>query len=154
MSYQYLVASEPQISGGFGNSQTETLTDVLHYYWSHDLRPTGPKNLKNSIKPTPRNRAFWQHMSSFIVGYGVIASVDDPARVPALRTDFDARNAIGWPEVGLEPCRQLDDNADDAAINPGCAPYVSVRRVTASTTRCAPGLPVAATFSPPLLRRH
>ena len=60
-------------------------------------------------------------MSSFIVGYGVVASVDSPTRVPALRTDFDARNAIAWPEVGLEPCRQLDDNADDAVINPGCA---------------------------------
>ena len=126
LSYQYLVASEPQISGGFGSSQQETLTDVLHYYWSHDLRPgPGPTDLKNSIKPTPRNRAFWQHMSSFIVGYGVIASTDDPARVPALRTDFDARNSINWPEVGDEPCRQLDDNVDDTAINPSCTHTVA-----------------------------
>jgi type IV pilus assembly protein PilY1 len=116
LNYQYLWASEPQISGGFGSTQNETLTDVLLYYWNHDLRD----DLRNSIKATPRNRAFWQHMSSFIVGYGVIASMDSPTRVPALRTDFDARNAIAWPEVGLEPCRQLDDNVDDAAINPGC----------------------------------
>ena len=34
LNYQYLVASEPQISGGFGSSQTETLTDVLLYYWN------------------------------------------------------------------------------------------------------------------------
>ena len=125
LNYQYLTASELQISGGFGSSQEETLTDVLHYYWSHDLRPPGPADLKNSIKPTPRNRAFWQHMSSYIVGYGVIASIDDPARVPALRTDFDARNSITWPEVGLEPCRQLDDNADDTAINPSCTHTVT-----------------------------
>jgi type IV pilus assembly protein PilY1 len=125
LNYQYLVASEPQISGGFGSTQTETLTDVLHYYWSHDLRPPGPDNLRNSIKSTPRNRAFWQHMSSYIVGYGVIASVDDPARVPALRTDFDARNAIAWPEVGQEACRQLDDNVDDTALNPSCVHTVA-----------------------------
>ncbi|MEP6608631.1 MAG: PilC/PilY family type IV pilus protein, partial [Burkholderiaceae bacterium] len=121
LSYQYLVASEPQVSGGFGSSQTETLTDVLHYYWSHDARA----DLRNSIKPTPRNRAFWQHVSAYIVGYGVTASVDDPARVPALRTDFDARNTIGWPQVGLESCRQLDDNADDTAINPSCVHTVA-----------------------------
>ena len=121
LNYQYLVASEPQISGGFGSTQTETLTDVLHYYWTHDLRA----DLVNSIKSTPRNRAFWQHMSGFIVGYGVIASVDDPARVPALRTDFDARNAIAWPEVGLEACRQLDDNVDDTALNPSCGHTVA-----------------------------
>lgn len=121
LNYQYLVASEPQISGGFGSTQTETLTDVLHYYWTHDLRA----DLRNSIKSTPRNRAFWQHMSSFIVGYGVIASVDSPTRVPALRTDFDARNAIAWPEVGLEACRQLDDNADDTALNPSCGHTVA-----------------------------
>lgn len=119
LNYQYLVASEPQISGGSGSTQTETLTDVLHYYWSHDLRP----DLQNSIKTTARNRAFWQHMSSYIVGYGVVASVDDPARVPALRTDFDARNAIAWPQVGLENCRQLDDNADDAVLNGGTCGY-------------------------------
>ena len=64
-------------------------------------------------------------MSSYIVGYGVIASTDDPARVPALRTDFDARNSISWPEVGDEPCRQLDDNADDTAVNPSCTHTVA-----------------------------
>ena len=121
LNYQYLVASEPQISGGFGSTQTETLTDVLHYYWSHDAR----SDLRNSIKSTPRNRAFWQHVSAYIVGYGVNASMDDPARVPALRTDFDARNSIGWPEVGQEACRQLDDNADDSVVNPSCVHTVA-----------------------------
>ena len=51
LNYQYLAASEPQITGGSGVSpQTETLTDVLHYYWSHDLRPgPGIADLRNSI---------------------------------------------------------------------------------------------------------
>ena len=43
LNYQYLVASEPQISGGFGSSQTETLTDVLHYYWSSRSAPRSQK---------------------------------------------------------------------------------------------------------------
>ena len=88
-SYTYDPAVEPQISGGSG-AQTGTLSDVLHYYWSRDLR----SDLRNSIDPTPKNRAFWQHMSSFVVGYGVSASMDDPAAVPSLRTKFDARNSI------------------------------------------------------------
>jgi type IV pilus assembly protein PilY1 len=117
--YQYLVGSEPQISGGSGASQTETLTDVLLYYWNHDLRDINNADLKNSIKTTPQNRAFWQHMSSYIVGYGVSASMDDPLRVPPLRVDFDGRSSINWPTVGLEPCRQLDDNADDTVITAG-----------------------------------
>ncbi len=123
LNYQYLVASEPQISGGSGSTQTETLTDVLHYYWAHDLRATGPSGLQNSLKPTPRNRAFWQHMSSYIVGYGVVASMDDPAAATPLRTLFDAGNTIAWPQVGDEPCRQLDDNADDAVLNGGTCSY-------------------------------
>ena len=112
--YQYLRTSELAIYGGSG-SQDETLTDVLHYYWTHDMRP----DLQDSLKKTPRNRAFWQHMSAFIVGYGVIASMDDPLRVPALRTDFDTQTSIPWPTVGLEDCRQLDDNADDDAVTGG-----------------------------------
>jgi type IV pilus assembly protein PilY1 len=116
-NYQYVPASEPQMSGGSGLTQTETLSDVLHYYWSRDLR----SDLRNSIDPTPKNRAFWQHMSTFVVGYGVSASMDDPAAAPPLRAKFDARSAIAWPNVGLEDCRQLDNNVADAAI-PGRPP--------------------------------
>jgi type IV pilus assembly protein PilY1 len=116
-TFTYDPATEPQITGGFGGSQTGTLSDVLHYYWSRDLRA----DLRNSIDPTTRNRAFWQHMSSYVVGYGVTASMDDPTLVPPLRTKFEARNLIVWPQVGLEDCRQLDNNVADAAI-PGRPP--------------------------------
>jgi type IV pilus assembly protein PilY1 len=122
-NYQYVPASEPQMSGGSGSTQTETLSDVLHYYWSRDLR----SDLRNSIDPTPKNRAFWQHMSTYVVGYGVSASMDDPAAAPPLRTKFDARNSITWPTVGLEDCRQFDSNTADAAIpgRPPCTLTVS-----------------------------
>ena len=114
-TFDYVPANEPQITGGSG-TQTGTLTDVMHYYWSHDLRPTSATNLRNSIDPTPNNRAFWQHMSTYVVGYGVNASVEESD--PNLRTKFRARNSITWPTVGLEACRQLDDNLSDTALDP------------------------------------
>jgi hypothetical protein len=60
-TYQYLPASVPQITGGSGSTQSGTLTDVLHYYWSHDLRP----DLRNWLDP---NLAMlpWQHMSTYV----------------------------------------------------------------------------------------
>ncbi|MGB3428578.1 MAG: PilC/PilY family type IV pilus protein [Burkholderiaceae bacterium] len=129
-SFQYQVLTEPQITGGSGSTQTGTLTDVMHYYWSHDLR----SDLRNSLDPTPNNRAFWQHMSSYVVGYGVTASMDDPSLSPSLRATFLARNTIAWPTVGLEACRQLDDNAQDATLNPQ-RPTPCVYTVTPSGNR-------------------
>ena len=121
-NYQYIPASEPHMSGGSGSTQTETLSDVLHYYWSRDLRSDPAQQAAESI-PTPKNRAFWQHMSTYVVGYGVSASMDDPSAVAIVaRPRSSARGAIAWPNVGLEDCRQLDDNAADAAIpnRPAC----------------------------------
>lgn len=112
-TFQYLAASEPQITGGPGGTQTGTLTDVMHYYWSRDLRT----DLRNSLDPTVRNRAFWQHLSTYVVGYGVKASMDDPSAATPLRTIFQNRNTIAWPTVGLEDCRQLDDNTQDSALD-------------------------------------
>jgi len=129
-TYQYLVASEPQITGGSGSTQTGTLTDVMQYYWSHDLRT----DLRNSLDPTPNNRAFWQHMSTYVVGYGVSASMDDPAASPSLRTIFGARNTIAWPTVGLEACRQLDDNAQDTLLD-SQRPSACAHAVTPSGNR-------------------
>jgi type IV pilus assembly protein PilY1 len=110
-SFTYEPANEPQITGGA--NQVGTLTDVLHHYWSNDLRP----DLRNSITTTANNRAFWQHMATYVVGYGVNASFDSPT----LRPTFHSLQTVAWPTVGLESCRQLDDNAQDAALGaPAC----------------------------------
>lgn len=121
LTYTYVAASNPQITGGPDSTTTETLTDVLHYYWATDLRPPGPTGLRNSLITTDRNKAFWQHMSAYIVGYGVNASEDSPTRSPALRQSFWTPENIDWPLVDTTACRQVDNNAEDAAINPGCS---------------------------------
>jgi type IV pilus assembly protein PilY1 len=113
LTFTYVPGDEPQITGGSG-TQTGTLTDVMHYYWSRDLRP----DLRNSLN-TSVNRAFWQHMANYVVGYGVQASMESPT----LRPTFQARTLIAWPTVGLEPCRQFDNNARDASLPPpACTP--------------------------------
>jgi type IV pilus assembly protein PilY1 len=125
LSFTYVPGDEPQITGGSG-AQNGTLTDVMHYYWSRDLR----SDLRNSLDVTPTNRAFWQHLATYVVGYGVNASME----APPLRPQFNARNLIAWPTVGLEACRQLDDNAQDALLNPQ-RPTPCVYSVTPSGNR-------------------
>jgi len=120
--FTHVPASEPQLTGGSGSVQTETLSDVMYYYWSRDLR-AGAFPLRNSLKETTKNRAFWQHLTTYVVGYGVSASMDDPNASPSLRTTYEARGAITWPNVDMTDCRQLDDYAADMAIpnRPTCA---------------------------------
>jgi type IV pilus assembly protein PilY1 len=92
--YQYTPAAEPQFSGGAG-TVTETLTDAALYYWSRDLRP----DLVNNIKPNSTgNKAFWQHLTPYIVGYGISASKDNATTRGAIA----AGTSVTWPTVRLE----------------------------------------------------
>lgn len=112
--FTYDPALEPHMSGGSG-SQTTTLSDIAHFYWSHDLRPEA--YMRNGLLDSPANRAFWQHLATYIVGYGVNASED----TAGVRSAFVAGTTIAWPTVGLENCRQLDNNLEDDAVNtPDC----------------------------------
>ena len=93
---------------------------MIHYYWSHDLRP----DLRNSIDRIPAtasraaNPAFWQHMSTFVVGYGVSASMDNSLT----RTSVATALAVSWPDVGNEDCRITD-------TDPACTPGVPGNRI-------------------------
>jgi type IV pilus assembly protein PilY1 len=82
------------------------LTDVVMYYWNRDLRP----GLKNSLKAAGRNHAFWQHMSTYIVGYGVSASMDTTATRTEIEAGAPEKDApvpypnapqVAWPAVNL-----------------------------------------------------
>ena len=90
----------------------ETLTDVLLYYWSRDLR----SDLRNSIVATPNNGRSGNTCRPTLWDTALTRRWTNPTFVPSLRTTFSARGSIGWPTVQLEPCRQFDDNIADAAI--------------------------------------
>ena len=55
LAYQYNpgLPAERSYATGSATNQTATLSDVIHYYWSHDLRP----DLRDSIDRVPATRA-------------------------------------------------------------------------------------------------
>lgn len=104
-NYTYVPANELWFTGG-ASSDTYTLTDVAKYFWANDLRSDLADRFDRDV---PRKQAFWQHMVSYIVGYGVKATMDNAAN----RTLLNTRTGnVNWPVVGSEECRIVDEDAD------------------------------------------
>jgi len=103
--YQYKPASEPHISSVSG-SPTGTLADVTLFWWSRDLRT----DLLDNIKPVTEgngNEAFWQSLTTYLVGYGVTASRD----TAQTRADLAAKKSISWPKINTSTSVVRDDDA-------------------------------------------
>jgi type IV pilus assembly protein PilY1 len=94
-SFTYQPANWKQFSGGV--TQAETLTDAAVYYWNRDLRPDLPNVIlpvTDSLRPNP---AFWQSMSTYVIGYGLSASMDTAATRAAVTNS----TPVTWPTVDL-----------------------------------------------------
>ena len=93
-TFTYQPSNYPQFTGG-SSSQDRTLTDATVYYWNRDLRP----DLANVVKPITtvgrQNEAFWQSMSTYIVGFGLFASMDNTTT----RSAIAAGTSVTWPTV-------------------------------------------------------
>jgi len=94
-SFTYASGAWPQFTGGA--SQSGTLTDVAVYYFNRDLRPDMPNVIEPVTDPVRPNPAFWQTMSTFIVGYGLSASMD----TAATRAAVSSGAPVSWPSVDL-----------------------------------------------------
>ncbi|MDO8825283.1 pilus assembly protein [Methylophaga sp.] len=105
----------------FSDNRANTLADVAMYYWNRDLRP----DMENKVPKTARNEAFWQHMVTYGVSFGVSGSIskeDAWAAVAASKTDSPI--TITWPDpdaansncTGNACAARLDDLLH-AAIN-------------------------------------
>ncbi|MCE2985337.1 MAG: hypothetical protein LW849_06325, partial [Burkholderiales bacterium] len=96
-TFTYQPSNYPQFTGG-SSSQDRTLTDVAVYYWNRDLRD-GVNALPNVVKPITtvgrQNEAFWQSMSTYIVGFGLFASMDNTTT----RSAIAAGTSVTWPTV-------------------------------------------------------
>jgi type IV pilus assembly protein PilY1 len=113
--YTYDPATETWFGGG-KSDQGNTLSDIAFYFWSRDLRPEVA--MKNGLKPDGRDAAFWQHMSTYIVGYGVSATEEAVARAA-----IAGKAAMAWPQVGMEDCRIVDENAAAENKAVGCTVF-------------------------------
>ncbi len=95
-TYTYDPAAEPQFSNdNFG--VTNTLTDVAMYWWDRDLRPDVPNSVQK--RPNRTNDSFWQSITTYIVGYGLNASMN----TPQVRQDIKDGKPINWPLVDTTP---------------------------------------------------
>ncbi len=91
--FTYRPGDWPQYTGGA--SETQTLSDVATYYWNRDLRPDLPNVISPSTDANRPNPAFWQSMSTFVVGYGLSASMD----TAATRALISSGASVTWPSV-------------------------------------------------------
>jgi type IV pilus assembly protein PilY1 len=104
-SYNYDPAVEVEYSTGNGGV-TATLTDVALYWWSRDLRPGIPNAVQKRTNPDRPDDSFWQNMSTFVVGYGLNASMDTPAvrqLIVQNQQTPQVHNAVNWPVVDTSP---------------------------------------------------
>ncbi|WP_438971916.1 pilus assembly protein, partial [Methylophaga sp.] len=77
--------------GPFRDSQSNTLADVAMYYWKRDLRT----DLENDVATSPLDPAFWQHMSTFGISFGLTGSINADDAWNAIDTETD----ISWPDT-------------------------------------------------------
>ena len=109
------IAELPYKDTGSVNS----LADVAMYFWENDLRT----NLDNTVPTNPIDDAFWQHVVTFTLGFGVKGTLDP---------DVDLQNIIDgyatWPTASSN---QIDDMWH-AAVN-GRGSFFSVENPTQLT---------------------
>src|SRR5690606_27363378 len=90
-----------QPSAPFSDSTSYTLADVAMKYWKNDLRP----DLDNRVPTSTINPAFWQHMVTFGVGFGVFGEVDPDDAFAAINSGTE----IDWPNPFNSERAKLDD---------------------------------------------
>lgn len=94
----------------FTDSYSSTLADVAMHYWKNDLNT----DLDNRVPPSTVNPAFWQHMVTFGVGFGVQGTAKfTPAEAFAA---INSGATITWPQPGADKLENVDDLLH-AAVN-------------------------------------
>ncbi len=94
-SFQY-IASDP-----FRDTHSDTLGDIAMHYWKRDLRT----DIANRVPTNPVNPAFWQHVSTYGIGFGVQGTIDPDDAFDAI----DTGTAIAWPDPSATNPAKIDD---------------------------------------------
>ena len=97
----------------FRDGRGDTLDDVAMYYWKRDLRTS----LDNLVPTSTSNPAFWQHMVTFGVAFGVSGSVNPITAFDALANSPAINIAWGDPVIAPDASPFKIDDLLHAAIN-------------------------------------
>lgn len=81
----------------YSDNYSSTLADVAMYYWKNDLRT----NIDNIVETNTQDDAFWQHMVTFTLGFGLEGELDPATDLPALTAGTKV-----WPQASTN---QIDD---------------------------------------------
>lgn len=108
---------------GFKNN----LADVAQYYWARDLRGTGNEPLANDVTPgKPTDRPFWQNMTTYTAGLGVVGSLTDSQYSQA------RAGTLNWPDPSASTKNKIDDLVH--AAHNGGGEYLKVNDADAFAT--------------------
>jgi type IV pilus assembly protein PilY1 len=79
----------------FTDTYSNTLSDVAMYYWKNDL-----SSLDNRVPKTTLDPAFWQHMTTYTIGFGLSGTIDPDAAFDAITTGASISwiNPVGTPD--------------------------------------------------------
>ncbi|MBO4329511.1 MAG: hypothetical protein IK051_05410 [Rhodocyclaceae bacterium] len=103
--YRYVPSAPYQ--DGPGTKHQNTLADIAMYYWKRDLVPDSAGEAgKNNVPTTGRDPAFWQHMTTYGVSFGVGGTMD-PHKVAA--PGLPGSSTDTWPKPVSDDLSAADD---------------------------------------------
>lgn len=97
----------------FKDDNAGTLADVAMYYWKNDLH----KELDNRVPLSVTDPAFWQHMVTFGVAFGVEGSIKKADAFAAILDKEKAASLPAWPKPSDTGESENVDDLLHAAVN-------------------------------------
>ncbi|WP_136255861.1 pilus assembly protein [Onishia niordana] len=88
----------------YADDVSSTLADVAMHYWKRDLRGDKRNELANDVPVNAQDPAFWQHMTTFGVGFGVAGSIDPDSAWQAVKSGA----SVDWPSASDFNSRDSD----------------------------------------------
>ncbi|WP_175491679.1 pilus assembly protein [Onishia taeanensis] len=92
----------------YADDVSSTLADVAMHFWKRDIRD----DLANDVPVNTQDPAFWQHMATFGVGFGVSGSIDPDSAWQAVENG----ESVDWPSVSDFNSRD-SDTANQARLD-------------------------------------
>ena len=113
-TYTYFPNVEDEFSNNNGGV-TGTLTDVALYWFNHDLRP----DILNTVRkrPSVTNDSFWQNMSTYVIAYGLTATMNTPATRQLITDEL----SVNWPTIDTTPTLITGGNRVEDVFRAGMA---------------------------------